>query len=404
MKRPFFTEYECQAFLERVQAVRERNIARATASINSNDATTVTNTEKDALLLREPRGWQKDRHKTYLTTDLNLVTDFFTHEDRQWLAQHLQNRLATILSRLYGIPLSSIRANDLFVVRYDAASNDNNNNSVDDNASSFRNHLDIHTDSGHISFNVLLNEDFEGGGTRFWQRQGKDDEVPFITMKPRVGDMIFHSASLRHEGLPITKGTRLILVGFLSVDRLWMEQEETKNSNAQKGEVVYSHTGLSWYSSWLSLPWLSIQLGVGERIARQGNAAGSSRDTTGRGSASSTAPGTSSAWKATLYGWLSSRLQILADLCAVHHATVLVSPHDRTVYLSALDEAAARAAAQKSTERHRDERCLSAQKSTERHRSSRWFSGQHLTLNIDGTIHQEWEERQKNRHRYDDEL
>jgi hypothetical protein len=41
----------------------------------------------------------------------------------------------------------------MFVVRYDGEAGQDS--------------LRMHTDSSHLSFNVLLNEEFEGGGTRY---------------------------------------------------------------------------------------------------------------------------------------------------------------------------------------------------------------------------------------------
>jgi hypothetical protein len=104
------------------------------------------------LLSQAPSGWKKDRHKLYPTTDLNLITDPFTHKDREWLASLFDSRLAPLIERAYGIWRGAVRANDIFVVRYDAEGGQDS--------------LRAHTDSSHLSFNVLLNDDFEGGGTR----------------------------------------------------------------------------------------------------------------------------------------------------------------------------------------------------------------------------------------------
>ena len=54
-------------------------------------------------LLDEPKGWTKDRHTSYPTTDLNLVTDPFTTNDRDFLKKILDARLAPLLERVYGI-------------------------------------------------------------------------------------------------------------------------------------------------------------------------------------------------------------------------------------------------------------------------------------------------------------
>lgn len=64
-------------------------------------------------LLMEPYGWNKLRHQEYPTTDLNLVTDPFTKEHRQWIQEKLDSRLAPLLQRIWGIPPNAIRANDV---------------------------------------------------------------------------------------------------------------------------------------------------------------------------------------------------------------------------------------------------------------------------------------------------
>ena len=100
-----------------------------------------------------PAGWKKDRHTLYPTTDLNLVSDPFNTSDREWLASILDARLSPVIERAYGVFRGAIRTNDMFVVRYDGSEEG-------------QDRLRKHTDSSHLSFNVLLNDEFEGGGTR----------------------------------------------------------------------------------------------------------------------------------------------------------------------------------------------------------------------------------------------
>ena len=69
-------------------------------------------------IIKEPFGWKKDRHISYPTTDLNLVTDPFTAEDRAYLAERLNARLAPVVERAFGIARGAIRANDVSFVKY----------------------------------------------------------------------------------------------------------------------------------------------------------------------------------------------------------------------------------------------------------------------------------------------
>ena len=60
-----------------------------------------------------PKGWHKARHSQYPTTDLNLMSDPFTDEDRLYLKHILNARLAPLIERVYGVKSSALRANDV---------------------------------------------------------------------------------------------------------------------------------------------------------------------------------------------------------------------------------------------------------------------------------------------------
>jgi hypothetical protein len=182
--------------------------------------------EEELLINEEPYGWQKLRHESVPTTDLNLVTDPFTYPDQQWVRHLCDVRIAPVLSRLYGIPIRSIQAQDIFVVRYDA--------------NSTRHKLKQHTDDGDISFTIYLNSEFTGGGTQFWNRFTNE---PFHLLQSNVaGHLSTFNAALEHEGYPTTRGRRIILVGFLNV--------------VQYDEDGVTPTGLSLFASWLNWNWM----------------------------------------------------------------------------------------------------------------------------------------------------
>lgn len=116
------------------------------------------------------------------------------------------------------------------MVRYDA-----------DNQS----YLKRHTDSGDISFNVLLNSDFTGGGTRFWNRASNGH----YTVNPTPGDVILSNAMIKHEGVKIDSGVRYILVGFVNVDNI--------------NPFTKKPTGLSKFSSWFNMVWILNRVKAG---------------------------------------------------------------------------------------------------------------------------------------------
>lgn len=114
---PLLTDDECQYVIEMAERVARRNYEYALnfTQNESVEGTTTADMTKIQDLLIEPRGWQKKRHDNHPTTDLNLVTDPFSKEDRTWIQQKLDARLAPTLERIFGVPPSSVRANDVSV-------------------------------------------------------------------------------------------------------------------------------------------------------------------------------------------------------------------------------------------------------------------------------------------------
>jgi hypothetical protein len=138
-------------------------------------------------------GWTKKRHQSYPTTDLPLesvtAVSGFVFESLKIITEKIRVS--------YGLNNDiKIDYMDLFIVKY----------KHDD-----QNFLEIHKDGSFLSFNILLSDvsDFEGGGTYF------DDG---LIMKGEQGDLILHSSKIKHSGLPITKGTRYLLVGFVNLN------------------------------------------------------------------------------------------------------------------------------------------------------------------------------------------
>ncbi|KAH8552668.1 hypothetical protein BGW37DRAFT_489817 [Umbelopsis sp. PMI_123] len=137
--------------------------------------------------------WLTSRHSAFATTDIPVssIPDLAIRlpallNDRllsKWIAPHFRFH-----------PTRDLAFRDLFIVRY----------SHDAQKS-----LQMHTDGCLISFNILLNShtDFQGGGTLF---EGLDDPV-----KIKQGDCVIHDAHLRHGGMEVISGVRLILVGFI---------------------------------------------------------------------------------------------------------------------------------------------------------------------------------------------
>ena len=138
-------------------------------------------------------GWIMDRYTKYPTT--NLPVDKIPS-----IFGLVLETLKTITSRVissYGLhDKMIINVKDLFVVKYSHEA---------------QNQLEMHCDDSFLSFSILLNDnsEFEGGGTYF------DDGLTYHLNK---GELLLHSGQIKHSGLPITKGKRYLLVGFLHIN------------------------------------------------------------------------------------------------------------------------------------------------------------------------------------------
>jgi predicted 2-oxoglutarate/Fe(II)-dependent dioxygenase YbiX len=64
------------------------------------------------------------------------------------------------------------------------------------------------TDESTHSFVLALNDDYEGGGTYFYDRKA--------TIRPEAGSVLaFRGDQMLHGGEPVTQGKRYILAAFL---------------------------------------------------------------------------------------------------------------------------------------------------------------------------------------------
>lgn len=66
-----------------------------------------------------------------------------------------------------------------------------------------------------LTIMVYLNDDFEGGHTRFFA--GPHDRTPTWRYRPRAGSLIVFDHRLWHDGAPVTVGTKLVLRSDLMV-------------------------------------------------------------------------------------------------------------------------------------------------------------------------------------------
>ena len=166
-------------------------------------------------------GWTKKRHNNYPTTDLpvDIIPTIFG------LVLETLTSIVDKIKKSYRLTENIfIDVSDLFVVKY-----------KDDE----QNHLEMHEDGSFISFNILLSntKDFEGGGTYF------DDGLSSYLEQ---GDMLVHSSRMKHAGLPVTKGTRYILVGFLNLNVKVYNQTDSSSQIDNTSQIDAGYCALNF--------------------------------------------------------------------------------------------------------------------------------------------------------------
>ena len=138
-------------------------------------------------------GWTTRRHENYPTTDIPVekIKNIFN-----FVLFSFSDIFNKIKKSYCFTEEVSFNIKDLFIVKYDEQ---------------MQNKLDLHHDGSFLSINILLSDpkDFEGGGTYF-----NDGLTVFLEQ----GDVLVHSGKVKHSGLPVTKGTRYIMVAFVLID------------------------------------------------------------------------------------------------------------------------------------------------------------------------------------------
>lgn len=143
---PLLSTQECQEILDIAAKVAWRNYQRALFETSQNNQTSSSNDNQD--LLQEPLGWHKTRPEAYQTTDLQPALDPFEPHERDYLRSLLDRRLGPTVARIFGVPVTSIRAQDMFLARYEPTG---------------QVQLRRHVDDTDVSFNLQLSHNFTGG-------------------------------------------------------------------------------------------------------------------------------------------------------------------------------------------------------------------------------------------------
>lgn len=157
--------------------------------------------------------WSTWRHHLYPTTDIPAI-DLPNGIGNATLALAQQVILPCIASA-FDTPIDQLHFKDMFLAKYEPTGQPG---------------LGRHTDGSAYSFNMLLSDpqslDFEGGGT--WIE-------PVGLVKPEIGDILMHRGSVLHEGCPVTKGSRYVLVGFVQSDDEMAGRDSRAKEDGNKG-------------------------------------------------------------------------------------------------------------------------------------------------------------------------
>jgi tetratricopeptide (TPR) repeat protein len=165
--------------------------------------------EKMIRWAEESRSWTRTRHYAVPTFDIPIHTvpklvewfqnDFMNPIMEQLLANQFKTNN---IGRFY--------VHDAFCVRYES--------------SGTANHLPLHVDESTHSLVVALNDDYEGGGTYFFDGN--------IVLRPPKGSIIsFRGDTLLHGGLAVTRDVRYILAVFMYYDVDYEPPVQTVNTN-----------------------------------------------------------------------------------------------------------------------------------------------------------------------------
>lgn len=174
-------------------------------------------------------GWQTDRHAAYSTTDLPAIA--LPAKALRFVERVITRSALNFFATTHGFERADLYPKDLFFVRYFGG---------DEGSPPAQTHLDMHSDGCLFSFNITLSPDsaFDGGGTEFAHvgpagalveraadgtcgaRSGaRDDMACGAIVRAREGDLVMHDGAVRHAGRAITRGERLLLVGFCEAVR-----------------------------------------------------------------------------------------------------------------------------------------------------------------------------------------
>lgn len=175
-----------------LDSVKRRQVVTSPAVFTKDECTALVEVVEEAVCRRG--GWETERHGAYPTTD--IAVGALPPAMAKRVVADVNERVITPAALARGFGPGHLACRDLFFVKYEAASGAQAG-------------LARHTDGSVLSFNVLLNDpvEFDGGGTYF-THLGRAESTG-------QGGCVLHDGKLEHAGVPITRGKRMLMVGFV---------------------------------------------------------------------------------------------------------------------------------------------------------------------------------------------
>lgn len=139
--------------------------------------------------------WTRDRHGLYPTDDFQVSSVSALRN----VSDAVDSRVLPLLRSSFELPTEPVVVKDLFLVRYSPAGQDE---------------LAMHADETTLSFSIALSQtsSYDGGGIEFDLMGG-----PASAVRAEQGALVMHPSGLQHRGKTVVRGTRYVLVGFVSV-------------------------------------------------------------------------------------------------------------------------------------------------------------------------------------------
>ena len=149
------------------------------------------------VTLAEEHGFTSEKTKEYTQATIDIEVDKSPPLKELLLNHSFVERVAQAIVRVHGSQITAF--DDVFVVKYDAKR---------------QKELLRHYDSGDVSFILALSRKdyYKGGGTNF-------DVLGTELVELAQGECLVFNSGMYHAGLPISSGTRYLLVGFCFTKR-----------------------------------------------------------------------------------------------------------------------------------------------------------------------------------------